>query len=223
MKRFLLIALLLILAIPAAEAKRRETEEEIAMKTRHNEGWEWGAAGRFNLIFYEMDYMSILGEKQTAYKSQARLGGNIMINGGYHINNHWKIGLETGVQMQYNYKAIVPVYLTAHYFYGKRKNCLFNFVNLGTNMLFNKVDADALSDTAAIDDKFIHFGATGAAGVGFRFQSPQSNDKIDIMLGYQAMMLTPSPVIKGSFGYKTQDVKRLELNQMVFFGIGITF
>ena len=72
MKRFLLIALLLILAIPTAEAKRRETEEEIAMKTRHNEGWEWGAQARASLIFYEMDYMAIKGQSpQTAYKAHA--------------------------------------------------------------------------------------------------------------------------------------------------------
>ena len=223
MKRLFILALLILLAIPTAEAKRRETPEEIERKTRHNEGWEWGAVGRFSLIFYEMDHMSILGEKQTVYKSQARLGGNLMLNGGYHINNHWKIGMEAGIQMQYNYKAIIPVYLTAHYFYGKRKNCLFNFINLGTNMLFNKVNADAMSDVSAINEKFVHFGATGAGGIGFRFQSPDRKDKIDITLGYQVLMLAPSPVIKGSFGYNTKDVKRLELNQQVFIGIGITF
>lgn len=223
MKRFFIIALLILLTVPMAEAKRRESAEEIKMKTRDNKGWEWGAAGRFSLIFYEMDYMSILGKSQKAYKSQARLGGNIMVNGGYHINNHWKIGLETGVQMQYNYKAIVPLYVTVNYFYGTRKNCLFNFVNLGTNMLFNKAKSDALDIASLEDDKFVHFGATAAGGIGFRFQSPNSKDKIDIMLGYQTLLLTPSPVIKGSYSYKPSDVKRLELNQQVFIGIGITF
>ncbi|MBQ5736884.1 MAG: hypothetical protein IIV52_04145 [Alistipes sp.] len=225
MKRFLLIALLLILAIPTAEAKRRETEEEIAMKTRHNEGWEWGAQARASLIFYEMDYMAIKGQSpQTAYKAHAKFGGNILLNAGYHLTNHWRLGVETGVQIQYNYKAIVPLYLTAHYFYGKRKNCLFNFVNVGTNMLFNSVSKSDATNVAYVGDKkFVRFGATGAGGIGVRLQSPNSSDKVDIMIGYQALLLSPRPVINGSFGYKPQDVKRLELNQQVFIGVGITF
>ena len=224
MKKFLLIALLFILAIPTVDAKRRESEEEIALKTRHNEGWEWGAAARAAQVFYEMDYMAIKGQSsQMAYKSQAKMGGNILVNGGYHINNHWRVGLEAGVQMQYNYKAIIPVYFTAHYFYGTRKNCLFNFVNLGTNRLFNGVKKSDM-DVAYLDDnKSVRFGVTGAGGIGVRLQGKNSSDKYDIMIGYQALMLSPRPVIKGSFGYKPQDVKRLELNQQVFIGLGITF
>lgn len=225
MKRLLLIALLFILAIPVAEAKRRETEEEIARKTRNYEGWEWGASARASLIFYEMDYMKIKGQpSQMAYKSQAKFGGDVLLNAGYFLNNHWKLGAELGVQMQYNYKAIVPVYFTAHYYYGKRKNCLFNFVNLGTNMLFNSVSKSDTSNVAYVGDKkFVRFGITGAGGVGVRLQSPNSSEKFDIMIGYQAMMLSPRPVIKGSFGYQLQDVKRKELNQQVFIGLGISF
>lgn len=224
MKRLLLIALLFILAIPVAEAKRRETEEEIARKTRNYEGWEWGASARASLIFYEMDYMKIKGQpSQMAYKSQAKFGGDVLLNAGYFLNNHWKLGAELGVQMQYNYKAIIPVYFTAHYFYGTRKNCLFNFVNLGTNMLFNGVKKSDM-DVAYLDDnKSVRFGVTGAGGIGVRLQGKNSSDKYDIMIGYQALMLSPRPVIKGSFGYKPQDVKRLELNQQVFIGLGITF
>ena len=102
MKRLLLIALLFILAIPVAEAKRRETEEEIARKTRNYEGWEWGASARASLIFYEMDYMKIKGQpSQMAYKSQAKFGGDVLLNAGYFLNNHWKLGAELGVQMQF--------------------------------------------------------------------------------------------------------------------------
>ena len=225
MKRFLLVALLLMLAMPEAEARRRETAEEIAMKTRNNEGWEWGASARASLIFYEMDYTKIVGQKSNmSYKAQAKFGGDVLLNVGYHLNNHWRIGAEAGVQMQYTYKAIVPVYLTAHYFYGKRKNCLFNFVNLGTNMLFNSVSKGDSMNVAYIDDnRSVRFGVTGAGGIGVRLQSPHSSDKFDIMIGYQAMMLTPRAVMKGSFSYKPRDVKRLELNQQVFIGFGITF
>lgn len=225
MKRFLLIALLFILAIPVAEAKRRETEEEIARKTRNYQGWEYGLSARASLIFYEMDYMAIKGQpSQMAYKSHAKFGGDILLNAGYFLNNHWKLGAELGVQMQYNYKAIIPVYLTAHYYYGKRKTCLFNFVNLGTNMLFNGVSKDDATNVAYLDDnRSLRFGLTGAGGVGIRLQSPDGSDKYDIMIGYQALMLSPRPVIKGSFGYKPQDVKRLALNQQVFIGLGITF
>lgn len=214
----------MILAIPTAEAKRRESEEEIARKTRHYEGWEWGAAARASLIFYEMDYMKIKGQPgQQAYKAQTKFGGNVLINGGYNINNHWRVGAEAGVQIQYNYKAIIPVYLTAHYFYGTRKNCVFNFVNLGTNMLFNGVKKSDMDVAYLEDNKSVRFGALAAGGFGVRLQSPDSSDKFDIMIGYQALMLSPRPVIKGEFGYKPQDVKRLELNQQVFIGVGITF
>lgn len=208
MKRLVIIALLMLMAVPMAEAKRRETPEEIERKTRHYSGWEWGAAGRVSLVFYELDHMRIAGQPAVrAYQSQAKMGGNIMVNGGYFLSNHWKLGLELGAQIQYNY-TVVPVYLTAHYFYGKRKNCLFNFVNAGTNILF---------------DKGLRFGTTVAGGIGFRFQSPDSNHKIDLMLGYQALMLSPRPVIKEPFGYKPQDVKRIGFNQSVFLGIGISF
>lgn len=208
MKKYLLAVVLLILVIPVAEAKRRESEEEIARKMRHYSGWEFGAVGRANLIFYEMDYMRIAGERgERGYKSQAKFGGNIMLNAGYLINNHWKVGVEAGAQIQYNYTS-VPLYLTAHYFYGKRKNCLFNFVNAGTNILF---------------DKGLRFGATAAGGVGYRLQSPDSSTKVDIMLGYQALMLNPRPVIEGNFSFDAGDVNRKALNQSVFLGIGITF
>ncbi len=208
MKKIFIVVLLALLSIPTAEAKRRETPEEIERKTRHYSGWEWGAAGRFDLVFYEMDYMRVPGSPaEKVYKSHAKFGGNIMLNGGYFINNHWKVGLELGAQIQYDYTT-VPIYATAHYYYGKRKNCLFNFVNLGTNML--------LKDGA-------RFGATGAAGVGYRFQSPDNNHKIDIMVGYQALMMNPKPVVKEPFSYKPADVKRKRLDQCVFIGIGIAF
>ena len=208
MKRLILLALMLIMVVPAAEAKRRETPEEMERKTRHYEGWEWGAAGRFSLVFYDMEYMRIM--KQTPvvdYTSQAKLGGNVLLNGGYFINNNWRVGLELGAQIQYNYTA-VPIYATAHYFYGKRKNCLFNFLNLGTNVLFNKG---------------VRFGATGAGGVGVRLQSPDSDHKFDIMIGYQAIMLNPRPVIKEPYCYSPKDVNRKVLNQSVFIGIGVNF
>ena len=189
MKRLVIIVLLMLMAVPMAEAKRRETPEEIERKTRHYSGWEWGAAGRVSLVFYELDHMRIAGQPAVrAYQSQAKMGGNIMVNGGYFLSNHWKLGLELGAQIQYN--------------------CLFNFVNAGTNILF---------------DKGLRFGTTAAGGIGFRFQSPDSNHKIDLMLGYQALMLSPRPVIKEPFGYKPQDVKRIGFNQSVFLGIGISF
>lgn len=208
MKKIFIVVLLALMAIPTAEAKRRETPEEIERKTRHYSGWEWGAAARFDLVFYEMDYMRVPNSPaEMAYKSHAKFGGNIMLNGGYFINNHWKVGLELGTQIQYDYTT-VPIYATAHYYYGKRKNCLFNFVNLGTNML--------LKDGA-------RFGATGAVGVGYRFQSPDNKHKIDVMVGYQALMMNPKPFVKEPFSYKPSDVSRKRLDQCVFIGIGVAF
>ena len=208
MKRLLLAVLLLLVAIPSVEAKRRETPEEIERKTRHYSGWEWGASARFGLVFYELDHMRITGESAVkAYQSQTKLGGNIMLNGGYLINNHWRVGLEAGAQIQYNH-TVVPIYATAHYFYGKRKNCLFNFLNVGTNILF---------------DKGARFGALGAGGVGFRFQGPEKNHKIDIMVGYQAIMMTPRPYLNGSYSFNAKDVRLQEVNQSVFIGIGVAF
>ena len=208
MKRLAILLLITLMAIPVAEAKRRETAEEIARKTRKYEGWEWNASGRFALIFYELDHSRIKGQKpMDVYKSQARLGGNITAGGGYLINNHWRVCFELGAQMQYNY-TVMPVYATAHYFYGKRKNCIFNFLNLGTNLLF---------------DKGVRFGGLGAAGVGYRFQGPDSSHKIDIMLGYQTLLLTPRPVIKEPFAFKASDVRRIGLNQSVFIGVSYTF
>ena len=208
MKRLIFVVLLALLAIPSAEAKRRETPEEIERKTRHYSGWEWGAAGRFNLVFYELDYMRVASDPVVrAYQAQTKFGGNIMLNGGYFINNHWKVGLELGAQIQYDYTTI-PVYATAHYYYGKRKNCLFNFINLGTNILL---------------DKGPRFGSTCAGGIGYRFQGPDNKHKIDVMLGYQALLMNPRPVISGEFHYKPADVNRKRFDQSVFIGIGIAF
>ena len=208
MKKTLLLVLMALMGITAAEAKRRETPEEIERKTRHYAGWEWGAAGRFNLTFCELDYMRVANESaETAYQSLAKCGGSVLLNGGYFLNNHWRLGMELGAQIQYDY-TVVPLYATAHYFYGTRKNCLFNFVNLGTNVLF---------------DKGLRFGATAAGGVGLRLQSPDSKHKYDITLGYQALLLSPRPVIEGDFSFKAKDVTRIELNQSVFIGFGFTF
>lgn len=200
--------LLAALTIPVAEAKRRESAEEIERKTRHYQGWEKGISLRANLLFYELDRTRIVGEDAiNTYTDQAKFGGNVMLNAGYFINNHWKVGAELGVQMQYNH-TVVPIYATAHYFYGTRKNCLFNFVNLGTNMLF---------------DKGVRFGGTAAGGLGFRIQAPDSKFKYDIMVGYQVLLMTPRPVLEGEFHFDAKDVKRHELNQGVFLGFTLTF
>lgn len=208
MKKILIFVLFALLAIPSAEAKRRESAEEIELKTRHYKGWEWGASGRANLIFYELDYMRVAKERPvSAYKAHAKFGGSILVNGGYFINNHWKVGMELGAQIQYDYTS-VPIYATAHYYYGTRKNCFFNFLNLGTNAVFTKG---------------VRFGATGAGGLGVRIQSPDSDIKYDLMLGYQALMMNPRPVIKEPFGYSPKDVNRKRLDQCVFIGLGVTF
>ena len=130
----------------------------------------------------------------------------MMLNGGYFITNNWKVGLEIGAQMQYNY-TMMPLAVTAQYFYGKRKNCLFNFVNLGTNVLFQKG---------------MRFGALGEAGVGVRLQSPQSKLKYNIIIGYQALMLNPRPK-SGQFGFSKGDVNYKRVNQSVYLGVGIAF
>lgn len=203
----ILVALMMLFIVPTAEAKRRETAEEIEKKTRHYEGWEFGAVGRFSLVFYDLDYMRIKGQKAVrAYEAQTKFGGNVMLNAGYFINNHWKIGVEAGAQIQYNH-TVIPIYATAHYFYGTRKNCLFNFVSVGTNMLF---------------DKGVRFGANGTGGVGVRIQSPDSKLKYDIMLGYQAVMLNPKPH-GGDFSFNSKDVKYHRVNQGVYIGLGLTF
>lgn len=215
MKRLFLLLVAVLMIVPMAEAKRRETPEEIERKTRNYSGWEWGAQARFNLVFYDMNYMKVYNETpvkeyfaglKTA-DDKAMLGGNFMLNGGYFLNNHWKIGLELGAQIQYNH-TFIPVSVTGHYFYGTRKNCLFNFVTLGTNML--------------IESGAVRFGANGTGGLGVRLQSPDSKLKYDIVLGYQAVMLNPAPH-SGSFQYKPGDVKFHAVNQSVFIGLGVYF
>lgn len=204
----ILLLLAVVMIVPAAEAKRRESAEEIERKTRHYKGWEWGATGNFNLVFYDLEYTRIKGEKGVSdYQSQAKFGGSVMLNGGYFLNNHWKIGAQIGAQIQYNY-TVMPIVATAHYYYGKRKTCLFNFLQLGTNVLFNKG---------------LRFGALGTGGVGVRFQNPDNKYKIDLMVGYQALMLNPRPVLKGDFTFNQKDVNRKGLNQSVFIGIGVAF
>ena len=209
MKRLVLLLLAAMMILPdAAEAKRRETDEEIKQKTRHYKGWEWGASARGYLSFYELTRSKIVGEDAVkAYKTQAKFGGSAMLNVGYFIDNHWKVGAEIGAQIQYNH-TVMPLYASVHYYYGKRKNCLFNFVNAGTNILFNKG---------------LRFGATCAGGVGFRIQPPTSKYKIDIMLGYQALMMNPRPTIIPGYAFDKKDVNLKELNQSVFIGIGIAF
>ena len=208
MNKTLLLVLFALVALSSAEAKRRETPEEIERKTRHYSGWEWGATGRAQLLFYELDYMRVGSERPvSAYNAHAKFGGAVLLNGGYFINNHWKVGMELGAQIQYDYTTM-PIYATAHYFYGTRKNCFFNFVNLGTNVLF---------------DKGLRFGDTGAGGVGFRIQTPESHCKYDIMLGYQALMMNPRPVVKEPFNYSPKDINRKRLDQCVFIGFGVSF
>jgi hypothetical protein len=208
MRKLILLLLAVVMIVPAAEAKRRESAEEIERKTRHYKGWEWGATGNFNLVFYDLEYTRIKGEKGVSdYQSQAKFGGSVMLNGGYFLNNHWKIGAEIGAQIQYNY-TVMPIVATAHYYYGKRKTCLFNFLQLGTNVLFNKG---------------LRFGALSAGGVGVRFQNPNNSYKIDLMVGYQALLLNPRPMLKGDFTLSPKDVNRKGLNQSVFIGIGVAF
>lgn len=208
MKRFLLLLLLATLSISAAEARRRETPEEIERKTRHYQGWEKGVSLRANLFFYELDRTRIVGQKpMRTYQAHAKFGGSAMLHAGYFLNNHWKIGAELGAQMQYNH-TVVPIYATAHYYYGTRKNCLFNFVNLGTNILF---------------DKGLRFGSTFAGGIGFRIQGPDSDYKYDITLGYQGIHFRPRPDMPGDYKFREKDVRRDEFNQSVFLGFTLTF
>lgn len=208
MRKLILLLLAMAMVIPAAEAKKRETPDEIERKTRSYAGWEWGVNGRFNLVFFDMNYTKIIGETGVKdYRAHAKFGGSITANGGYFFNNHWRLGAEVGVQMQYDYTTI-PLVATLHYYYGKRKTCLFNFLNLGTNMLINKG---------------VRFGATGAGGVGVRIQTPDSRNKYEITLGYQALMMNPRPDMSGSFEYLPKDVKRIKLDQSVFIGVGFFF
>lgn len=209
MRRFTLLALLVLMIAPQTEAKRRESPEEIERKTRHYAGWEFGAAARFDVLFYELNYMRITGEDAVrAYQTQAKFGGNIMLNAGYFLNNHWKLGIEAGAQIQYNKTVVVPIYATAHYYYGKRKNCLFNFLNMGTNILF---------------DHGMRFGSTVAGGVGYRIQKPDAAHAYDIMVGYQALLLNPRPELPGDYSFSKNEVNRKRFNQGVFIGLGITF
>lgn len=215
MKRLLLLLVAVVMIAPMAEAKKRETAEEVELKTRHYSGWEWGAQGRFNLVFYDLSYMKVYNEApvkeyfagvKTA-DDKAMLGGTFLLNGGYFINNNWKVGFELGAQVQYNH-TFMPISVTGHYFYGTRKNCLFNFVTLGTNMLAEKGS--------------LRFGANGSAGVGFRIQSPYSVLKYDIVLGYQSVMLNPKPH-GGDFSFNSDDVKFHRVNQSIYIGLGVTF
>lgn len=208
MKRVIFVLLAAMMILPTAEAKRRETAEEIEQKTRHYAGWEWGLSARGYFVFYELDRTKIVGEDaMRAHKTQTKFGGSAMLNVGYFLNNHWKIGAEVGAQMQYNH-TVIPLYASVHYYYGKRKNCLFNFANLGTNILF---------------DHGLRFGSTCAGGVGYRFQSPTGRRKVDLMLGYQALLLNPRPVIEGDYSFNKRDINRKEFNQSVFIGLGISF
>lgn len=207
MKKAILLLMAAMMIIPTAEAKRRETPEEIARKTREYRGWEWGAEARFDLVFYDMTYSKVFNDAAVqSYAAQAKFGGNVMLNGGYFINNHWKLGLELGAQMQYNY-TLMPVAVTARYFYGTRKTCLFNFVNVGTNVLFNKG---------------MRFGTLGEGGVGVRLQSPDSKLKYDIILGYEALMLNPRPQ-SGDYQINNKYVNYKKVNQSVYIGFGINF
>lgn len=215
MKKLVLLLLAVMMIVPSVEAKKRETPEEKERKTRHYSGWEWGAQGRFNLVFYNMDYTRVNGEAPVkryyagvkTESDKAMLGGSFSLNGGYFLNNHLKLGLEVGAQIQYNY-TFVPISVTGHYFYGERKNCLFNFVSIGTNMLTQRGT--------------VRFGANGSGGVGVRIQSPDSKLKYDIMLGYQAVMLSPAPH-DGDFQFKPKDINYKVVNQSVFIGLGIAF
>ena len=208
MKRLVIFLFIVLFAMPTAEAKRRETAEERERKTRNYEGWEQSVSGRFALIFYDAKYMQITGEPaQRTYSSKAHIGGSFTYGGGYLINNHWRVGAEIGIQPQFNY-TVMPVYATAHYFYGTRKNCLFNFVNIGTNVLFNEG---------------MRFGGIYAGGIGFRFQGMDSYNKIDLMLGYQLLQTSPRPTIKEPYAFDAKDVKLRGTNQSVFIGVSYSF
>ncbi|MDE7129032.1 MAG: hypothetical protein K2O07_01725, partial [Alistipes sp.] len=59
MKKSVTLMLLLACIVTAAEAKRRETPEEAAKRIRNYSGWEFGATGRVNFIFYELQHMKV--------------------------------------------------------------------------------------------------------------------------------------------------------------------
>ena len=130
----LLIVALMI--IPTAEAKRRETPDEIARKTREYKGWEWGAEARFDLVFYDMIYSKVYNDAaKKSYAAQAKFGGNVMLNGGYFITNNWKVGLEIGAQMQYNYSEYLG--RTTHTIITTSK---VNIINLCLTVTINDTD-----------------------------------------------------------------------------------
>lgn len=210
MKRLITLILLAAFIAQPADARRRETPEEAAKKMRSYSGWEIGASGRVNFIFYELQRMKIASEDLvSAYRIPKKqlVGGQITFNAGRFLDNHWKIGIETGIQIQYN-GPVVPIYATAHYYYGKRKNCLFNYLNAGTNILFEHGP---------------RMGGTFGAGGGYRLRVKDSDMNIDLMIGYQLSMLSPRPVVNGNFAFDRKDISYKALNQMAYFGIGVTF
>ncbi len=210
MKKLVTLLLLLACIATAAEAKRRETPEEAAKRIRNYSGWEFGASGRVNFIFYELQHMKVADEAAVnAHRIPKKqlMGGDILFNAGYFLNNHWKMGIETGVQLQYN-GPLVPIYATVHHYYGKRKNCLFNFFNIGTNMLF---------------DHGVRMGGMAGIGGGYRIPVKESKMNVDLMIGYQATLLRPRPTVNGGYAFDRKDIKLQEVNQMVYVGIGVSF
>lgn len=210
MKKFVTLILLLACAVSAADAKRRETPEEAAKRIRDYSGWELGAGGRINFIFYELQHMKVADESAVnAHRIPKKqlIGGDLLFNAGYFLDNHWKIGVETGVQLQYN-GPLVPICATAHYYYGKRKSCLFNYVDLGTNILF---------------EHGMRMGGMAGVGGGYRVHVKDSNMNVDFTIGYQALLLRPRPVVYGDFAFDRSEIKYQEINQMVYVGIGVSF
>lgn len=210
MKKLVTLLLLLACIATAAEAKRRETPEEAAKRIRSYSGWEFGASGRVNFIFYELQHMKVADDPAVnAHRIPKKqlMGGDILLNAGYFLNNHWKIGIEGGVQLQYN-GPLVPLYATVHHYYGKRKNCLFNYLNIGTNLLF---------------DHGVRMGGMAGIGGGYRIPVKDSKMNVDLTIGYQASLVRPRPVVNGSYAFDFSEIKLQEINQMVYIGIGVSF
>ena len=210
MKKSVTLMLLLACIVTAAEAKRRETPEEAAKRIRNYSGWEFGATGRVAFIFYELQHMKVADEaavNASRIPKKQLMGGQIALNAGYFLNNRWKLGVAGGVELQYN-GPLVPIYATVHHYYGKRKNCLFNYLNLGTNILF---------------DHGMRMGGMAGIGGGYRMPVKDSKMNVDLTIGYQATLLRPRPVVNGNFSFERRDIKLQEINQMVYIGIGVSF
>lgn len=170
-KSFFLAAALIAAMTVVAQSEPPQTQQSVstqgfARKSRFiDRTW-------FSIVYTPKFMLSESVSMHNPLEDYKKTVHNYAFEAGYMLTPHLSLGLGVSYERDWLKTGgavdLVPVYLQAHYFYGKRRDGFFNYARLGGLL---SVDSDARS------------GFTGGAGVGYRLMLHRRFG-VDFKVGY---------------------------------------